>query len=88
MSLIDIINNSIYELFLAIDYNETQSIIPRMDIFNNMDIEKLIEFLNETIENFTVKQLLSPEEFENPISKGFWLKIIEENLKLQSEIIE
>lgn len=85
---IDIINNSIYELFLAIDYNETQSIIPRMDIFNNMDIEKLIEFLNETIENFTVKQLLSPEEFENPISKGFWLKIIEENLKLQSEIIE
>ena len=76
---IDIINDSIYELFLAIDYNETQLIIPRMDIFNNMDIEKLIGFLNETIENFTVKQLLSPEEFEDPISKGFWLKIIEEN---------
>ena len=59
-----------------------------MDIFNNMDIEKLIEFLNETIENFTVKQLLSTEEFKDPISKGFWLKIIEENMKLQSEIIE
>ena len=85
---IDIINDSIYELFLAIDYNETQLIIPRMDIFNNMDIEKLIGFLNETIENFTVKQLLSPEEFEDPISKGFWLKIIEENTKLQSKIIE
>lgn len=85
---IDIINDSIYELFLAIDYNETQSIIPRMDLFNNMDMEKLIDFLNETIENFTVKQLLSPEEFEDPISKGFWLKIIEENTKLQSEIIE
>ena len=85
---IDIINNSIYELFLAIDYNETQSIIPQMDIFNNMNIEKLIEFLNETIENFTVKQLLSPEEFEDSISKGFWLKIIEENTKLQSKTIE
>lgn len=85
---IDIINDSIYELFLAIDYNETQSIIPRMDLFNNMDMEKLIDFLNETIENFTVKQLLSPKEFEDPISKGFWLKIIEENTKLQSEIIE
>lgn len=85
---IDIINNSISELFLVIDYNETQSIIPRMDIFNNMDIEKLIEFLNETIENLTVKQLLSPEEFEDPISKGFWLKIIEENTKLQSKTIE
>ena len=51
-------------------------------------IEKLIDFLNETIENFTVKQLLSPEEFEDPISKGFWLKIIEENTKLQSKTIE
>ena len=81
-------NSQKYELFLAIDYNETQSIISRMDIFNNMDIEKLIEFLNETIENFTVKQLLSTEEFKDPISKGFWLKIIEENMKLQSEIIE
>lgn len=51
-----------------------------------MDIEKLIEFLNETIENFTVKQLLSTEEYKDPISKGFWLKIIEENMKLQSDV--
>ena len=41
-----------------------------------------MEFLNKTVENFTVKQLLSKEEeFINPISNGFWEKIIEENKK-------
>ena len=57
-------------------------ITQRMEIFNNIEIEKLMKFLNKTVENFTVKQLLSKEEeFINPISNGFWEKIIEENKK-------
>lgn len=79
---IDIIEDSVYELFLSIDENEAQYIIQRMEIFNNTQIDKLIEFLNKTIENLTVKQLLTKEdEFLNPISNEFWNKIVEENNK-------
>lgn len=79
---IDIIEDSIYELFLSIDENEAQYIIQRMEIFNNTQFNKLIEFLNKTVENLTVKQLLSKDqEFLDPISKEFWNKIVEENNK-------
>ena len=79
---IDIIEDSVYELFLSIDENETQYIIQQMEIFNNTQLDKLIEFLNKTIENMTVKQLLSKEEeFLDPISNEFWNKIVEENNK-------
>lgn len=79
---IDIVEDSVYELFLSIDENEAQYIIQRMEIFNNTQLDKLIEFLNKTIENLTVKQLLTKEdEFLNPISNEFWNKIVEENNK-------
>lgn len=79
---IDIVKDSVYELFLSIDQDEMNFVTQRMEIFNNIEIEKLMEFLNKTVENFTVKQLLSKEEeFINPISNGFWEKIIEENKK-------
>ena len=79
---IDIVEDSVYDLFLSIDEDEAQCVTQRMEIFNNIEIEKLMEFLNETVENFTVKQLLSKEdEFFDPISNGFWAKIIEENKK-------
>lgn len=79
---IDIIEDSVYELFLSIDKNEAQYIIQRMEIFNNTQFDKLIEFLNKTVENLTVKQLLTKEdEFLDPISNEFWNKILEENNK-------
>lgn len=79
---IDIIEDSVYELFLSIDENEAQHIIQRMEIFNNTQFDKLIEFLNKTVENLTVKQLLTKEdEFLDPISNEFWNKIVEENNK-------
>ena len=79
---IDIIEDSVYELFLSIDKNEAQYIIQRMEIFNNTQFDKLIEFLNKTVENLTVKQLLTKEdEFLDPISNEFWNKIVEENNK-------
>ena len=79
---IDIVENIVYDLFLSINQNETQFVIQQMKIFNNIEIERLIKFLNEIIENMTVKQLLSKEdEFLNPISNEFWNKIVEENNK-------
>ena len=79
---IDIIEDSVYELFLSIDENEMNFVTQRMEIFNNIEIENLMEFLNKTVENMTVKQLLSKEEeFLDPISNEFWNKIIEENNK-------
>lgn len=79
---IDIVEESVYELFLSIDENEVQFVTQRMEIFNNIEIKKLIEFLDKTVENFTVKQLLSKEEeFFNPISNRFWEKIIKETEK-------
>lgn len=46
-----------------------------------------MKFLNKTVENFTVKQLLSKEEeFLDPISNEFWNKIVEENNKKEKEL--
>lgn len=84
---IDIVEDSVYELFLSIDKDEMNFITQRMEIFNNIEIEKLMKFLNKTVENFTVKQLLSKEEeFIDPISNGFWEKIIEENNKKEKDL--
>ena len=83
----DIVEDSVYELFLSIDKDEMNFITQRMEIFNNIEIEKLMKFLNKTVENFTVKQLLSKEEeFIDPISNGFWEKIIEENNKKEKDL--
>ena len=79
---INIIENSVYELFLSTDEDEAQYTIQRMEIFNNIQFDKLCEFLNETVENLTVKQLLDNDDYNiNTISNEFWNKIIEENNK-------
>jgi hypothetical protein len=79
---INIIENSVYELFLSTDEDETQYTIQRMEIFNNIQFDKLCKFLNETIENLTVKQLLDNDDYNiNTISNEFWNKILEENNK-------
>ena len=84
---IDIIEDSVYELFLSIDENEAQYIIQRMEIFNNTQLDKLIEFLNEIVENLTVKQLLDNDDYNiNTISNKFWNKIVEENNKEEKEL--
>ena len=79
---IHIIENSVYELFLSTDEDEAQYTIQRMEIFNNIQFDKLCKFLNETIENLTVKQLLDNDDYNiNTISNEFWNKILEENNK-------
>ena len=79
---INIIENSVYELFLSTDEDEAQYTIQRMEIFNNIQFDKLCKFLNETIENLTVKQLLDNDDYNiNTISNEFWNKILEENNK-------
>lgn len=51
-----------------------------MNIFNKINNQKLLALLNETIENLTVKELLSKEdEYINPISNNYWNKIITES---------
>ena len=79
---IDVLNHFVYEMFLAIDKTEAEFMINQMAIFNNVKNDKLINFLNQIIENMTVKQLLSKEEeFLDPISNEFWNKIVEGNNK-------
>ena len=79
---IDVLNDFVYEMFLAIDKTEAEFMINQMAIFNNVKNDKLINFLNQIIENMTVKQLLSKEEeFLDSISNEFWNKIVEENNK-------
>ena len=84
---INIIENSVYELFLSTDEDEAQYTIQRMEIFNNIQFDKLCEFLNEIVENLTVKQLLDNDDYNiNTISNKFWNKIVEENNKEEKEL--
>ena len=70
---------SIYELFLADSEDDIKCVINQMNIFNNINNQKLLALLNETIENLTVKELFSKEdEYINPISNNYWRKIITE----------
>lgn len=79
---IDIVNDLVYEMFLALDYTEAQTMIRKMQNFNYIKNEKLIEMLDDIMDNMTVKQLTSKEdEYVTPISNKFWLKIVEENNK-------
>lgn len=76
---IDIINDLVYELFLADSEDDIKCVINQMNIFNNINNQKLLALLNETIENLTVKELFSKEdEYINPISNNYWSKIITE----------
>ena len=84
---INIIENSVYELFLSTDEDEAQYTIQRMEIFNNIQFDKLCEFLNEIVENLTVKQLLDNDDYNiNTISNKFWNKIVKENNKEEKEL--
>lgn len=84
---IDIVNDFVYEMFLALDYTEAQTMIRKMQNFNYIENEKLIEMLDDIMDNMTVKQLTSKEdEYVTPISKKFWLKIVEENNKEEKEL--
>ena len=84
---INIIENSVYELFLSTDEDEAQYTIQRMEIFNNIQFDKLCKFLNEIVENLTVKQLLDNDDYNiNTISNKFWNKIVEENNKEEKEL--
>ena len=86
-SYINLLNDFVYEMFLATDKTEAEFMINQMAIFNNVENDKLINFLNHIIENMTVKQLLSKEEeFIDPISNEFWNKIVEENNKEEKEL--
>lgn len=77
---IDIINDLVYELFLADSEDDIKCVINQMNIFNNNDNQKLLALLNETVENLTVKELFSKEEeYLNPISNKYWSKIITES---------
>lgn len=79
---IDLINNFVYEMFLAIDKTEAEFMINQMTIFNRVENDKLIEFLHQIIENMTVKQLMSRDgEYESPLSNELWDKIVKENKK-------
>lgn len=81
-SYINVLNDFVYEMFLATDKTEAEFMINQMAIFNNVENNKLINFLNHIIENMTVKQLLTKEdELLDPISNEFWNKIVEENNK-------
>ena len=77
-----IVKNFVYEMFLALDYTEAETMIQKMETFNYIKIETLIKFLNEIIENMTIKQLMSgDDEFETSITNEFWNRIVEENNK-------
>lgn len=79
---IDLVNDFVYEMFLAIDKTEAEYMINQMTIFNNVENDKLIEFLHQIIENMTVKQLMSKDgEYETPLSNELWDKIVKENNK-------
>lgn len=79
---IDIINTFVYELFLALNYNEAEPMIRKMENFNYIEIKKLIKILDNIIENMTVKQLVSREdESTTPLSNEFWNQIVKENKK-------
>jgi hypothetical protein len=79
---IDLVNDFVYGMFLAIDKTEAEFMINQMSIFNKVENNKLIKFLHHIIENMTVKQLISREdEFNTPLSNEFWNKIIKENNK-------
>ena len=79
---IDIVNDLVYEMFLALNYDEAKIMIRKMQNFNYIEIEKLIDMLDNIMDNMTVKQLTSKEdEYVTPISSKFWLKIVEENNK-------
>lgn len=79
---IDIVNDLVYEMFLALNYDEAKIMIRKMQNFNYIEIEKLIDILDNIMDNMTVKQLTSKEdEYVTPISSKFWLKIVEENNK-------
>lgn len=84
---IDIVNDLVYEMFLALDYTETQTMIRKMQNFNYIENEKLIEILDDIMDNMTVKQLTCKEdEYVTPISNKFWLKIVEKNNKEEKEL--
>ena len=69
-------------MFLALNYDEAKIMIRKMQNFNYIEIEKLIDMLDNIMDNMTVKQLTSKEdEYVTPISSKFWLKIVEENNK-------
>ena len=86
-SYINLLNDFVYEMFLATDKTEAEFMINQMAIFNNVENDKLINVLNHIIENMTVKQLLSKEEeFLDPISNEFWNKIVEENNKKEKDL--
>lgn len=79
---INIINTFVYELFLALDYTEAETMINQMAIFNNVKNNKLIKFLHQIVENITVKQLISrDDECETILSNEFWNQIVKENKK-------
>ena len=84
---IDIVNDLVYEMFLALNYDEAKIMIRKMQNFNYIEIEKLIDMLDNIMDNMTVKQLTSKEnEYVTPISSKFWLKIIEKNNKTEKEL--
>jgi hypothetical protein len=58
-----------------------------MQNFNYIENEKLIEMLDDIMDNMTVKQLTCKEdEYVTPISNKFWLKIVEKNNKEEKEL--
>ena len=61
--------------------------IRKIQNFNYIKIEKLIEMLNDIIDNMTVKQLTSEDyEVTEYASNKFWHKIVEENNKEEKEL--
>ena len=84
---IDSINNFVYEMLVAENYNDAQIMIRKIQNFNYIKIEKLIEMLNDIIDNMTVKQLTSEDyEVTEYASNKFWHKIVEENNKEEKEL--
>ena len=84
---IGIIDNFVYEMFVADNYNDAQIMIRKIQNFNYIKIEKLIEMLDDIINNMTVKQLTSENyEVTEYISNKFWNKIVEENNKKEKEL--
>lgn len=81
------INNFVYEMLVAENYNDAQIMIRKIQNFNYIKIEKLIEMLDDIIDNMTVKQLTSEDyEFTEYASNEFWNKIVEENNKEEKEL--
>ena len=74
-----IINHTVYELFLALNYNQAEYMILQMEIFNNIKNKILIEILNNIVEKTTIKELLSEDNFIYDMSNRFFEKITEIN---------